>query len=135
MGLEVWALGHSGLDGTDPLEPSRYFSDCYNEMSLANWITRNIDPSARGAWSLAIFTSPDVPINTSAWRLRLLELALDWTRRARKLRGTVTEVGYPDGEARRLPPGETEEFIQECEDLLLFAQTVHGRQLEVAVWG
>ncbi len=135
MGLEVWALGHAAREASDPLDPSTYFTDCYNELSLANWISRNIDPTARGAWGLAIFTAPEPPLNSAGWRLRLLELATAWARSARALRGKVTEVGYPGDEAQKVTPKETEEFIQECEDLLAFARTVHGRQLQVAVWG
>lgn len=135
MGLEVWVRGHAEADTSDPMDPSCYFTDCYNELSLANWIARNIDPAARGAWGLAIFTAPEPPLNSSAWRLRLLELATAWARSARALRGKVTEVGYPGDEPRRLAPNETEEYIQECEDLLTFARSVHGRQVEVAVWG
>ena len=135
MGLDVWAMERESGSETKVINPDLYFRDCYNDRSLANWLTRNVDSSARGEWGLAIFMEPALSLNSPEWRAKLLDLALSWTEKARTLRRKTTFAGYPEDPAILLEPSETEEFIEECEALLAFARIVHSRGLEVTVWG
>lgn len=134
MGLDVWAIERTAEEGGRARDPEVTFRDCYNDLSLANWLARNVDASARGAWGLAIFTEPQPPLNTPEWRARLLELASGWVARARVLRGTSTAVGYPEDPGRIVDADATADYIEECEWLFEFARTVHDRGLDVAVW-
>ena len=71
-------------------EPELHFRDSYGPHSLANWLTRNVDAGARGAWGLAIFTEPTASLNSPAWRAQLLQLDHDLgRRRAGVCRGRV----------------------------------------------
>jgi hypothetical protein len=135
MGMDVYAVSDATgkAEGTR-FDPELYFRDCYNSFSLANWLAQNIDSAARGAFGLAIFTEPREPLNSSEWRQRLLHLASFWADAAQLLRGHETRVGYPGHSLETISVQDTEDFIQETEDLLRFAVEVHRRNLRVVVW-
>lgn len=136
MGLDVYALPAAGKPTASDLNGAEaYFRDTYNSVSLANWLARNVDPKACGSLGLAIFTEPREKLNSAAWRHRLLELALFWFERARKLRGQITYAGYPGDPPEPVAPEETDLFIEECEALLEFALKVDVQCLKVHVWG
>lgn len=133
MGLDVRAIERRAEGRSRVSDSDLSFRDCYNGLSLANWLTRNVDSSARGAWGLAIFTEPDLPLNSPEWRARLLELASGWVSKARNLRRTSTTVGYPEDPGRLVDTSETVDFIEQCEWLLDFAREVDDRELDVVV--
>jgi len=101
-----------------------YFRDCYNDYSLANWLSRNIVKNARGSWGLAIFTERK-DINTAKWRKDLLETARQWYEEAKKLRGKTTYVGYPQRKAIKLNKKDADAYIDWCKELLTFAEKLN----------
>lgn len=134
MGMDVWALrkGES-IDSLGDCPPERYFRDSYGPYSLANWLSRNIDPTARGNWGLAIFTEPRLPLESSAWRAELLRLATAWHEAALGLRGRTSLTGYPEDTPVVIPLQDTIGYIEHCEWLLTFAQTVAREELRVVI--
>ncbi len=135
MGMDVWALAPDEFVTALPEIPEeRYFRDSYNRLSLANWIARNIDPDARGAWGLAIFTQPRHPLNSPEWRKDLLLATARWRDAAQELRGKATKAGYLGDEIVHLAPDETDTYIDDCEELADFAHLVVAEGLNVEVW-
>lgn len=111
-----------------------YFRDCYNRYSLANWLSQNIDSTARGGWGLEIFDTERQNFNTSEWRKELLDKVCHWLEKARRLRGKRTYVGYPGEERISRSPEETEQYIEWLEALVMFARLVNIRKSQVSVW-
>lgn len=135
MGIDVYAIGgDAGKDTVGKMKPELYFRDCYNSLSLANWLAHNVDAAARGTWGLAIFTEPLEPLNSPEWRRRLLQLARFWAESARLMRGHETLVGYMGDPPQRVSAEDTNDYIEQTEELLRFAAEVHRRGLKVVVW-
>lgn len=134
MGMDVWAL-RTGEDigNLNASPPERYFRDSYGPRSLANWITRNIDPTARGSWGLAIFTEPDLPVNSAEWCCELVRLSTGWCEEARRLDGRTTLAGYPEDGPLIVGTQETHTYVEHCERLQRFAETVVKEGLQVVV--
>lgn len=135
MGMDVYALEESTSNANgSSCEPELHFRDSYGPHSLANWLTRNVDAGARGAWGLAIFTEPTASLNSPAWRAQLLQLATTWVERAGALRGQMTSAGYPEDSPEPVSPEQTASYIRHCEALLHFATQIDRRGLKVIVW-
>lgn len=134
MGMSVWVKEPGRKTAQDHLtDPGHYFRDCYNPCSLANWLTRNVDPEARGEWGLAIFTEPALPLNSPAWRAQLLRLVTRWSRKAHRLRGKASVAGYPGDEPIPVSEDDVAHYIHLLEDLLILANEVKRRKLRVKV--
>ena len=119
------------------LRPSHevgYFRDCYNSYSLANWLTQNIDPHARGEWGLEVFDRGRNNFNTQEWREELLDKTREWFIKARRLKGKQTYVGYPGEKRMKVSPERTEEYIEWLEELVKFAELVYKRKATVRLW-
>jgi hypothetical protein len=111
-----------------------YFRDCYNSYSLANWLSQNIDPHARGDWGLEIFDRNRGDFNTQKWREELLNISKEWLIKAHRLKGKTTYVGYPSEERIALPLKRTEEYIEWLEELVKFADLIYQRRATVKLW-
>ena len=128
MGLDVYIKEMDRKTQTNcafsPRGNVGYFRDKYNNYSLANWLTRNIDKEARGKWGLAIFTERS-DINTEKWRKDLLLMAKRWYKDAKKLKSKITYAGYPHHHKEKVSKEETSSYIDWCKELLIFAEKLN----------
>ena len=137
MGMDVWAIdipSHKDTEWLSPNGAKGYFRDCYNNYSLANWLTRNIDPEARGDWGLRIFDKEQEGFNTRKWREELYKTVKKWLNKAENLRDKVTYAGYPDSKPIKLSPEKTNDFIDWLKELVSFAELVVTTNSRVDVW-
>lgn len=93
--------------------------------SLATWLALNVDPAARGTGGLAIFTEPQAPLNSQAWREDLLVMARKWNATASRLVGKASLASHPAGWLDVADPESTMYYLEWTAQLLRFAEIIY----------
>ena len=114
---------------------NEYFRVNYSPYSLSWWLHYNVEPSSRGASRLEPFYSAALqehPITSDRFRQELLDITLQWYKEALKLKD---QPGHIYKEKRVvLEPEQTNEYIEQVHDLLVFAETVKERKSAIRVF-